>query len=189
MRYHNVNALTADLSGGYDLVYWNSALHHMFDTATAVHWSHARLRPGGIFASDEYVGANRFQHSAAVLEWSNRLLALLPDRLLRPASPDEPPPRRPIGCPDPREVAQEDPSEAVDSANILPSIRLVFPGAEIIPTGGSLYFVALNNAFQNFESEDDLRLLQALLLVDEAVGHLGETQLAVAFAIKGPAPA
>lgn len=72
----------------------------------------------------------------------------------------------------------------MDSAPILPAVRRVFPGATIIPAGGALYFIGLNNAFHNFTSEDDPRLLDALLLAGEAVGQLGETQYAVALAVK-----
>jgi SAM-dependent methyltransferase len=183
VRYIHANALTLDLPADYDLVYWNSALHHMPDTAAAVAWSHARLRPGGVFAADEYVGASRFQHTPSLMAWTNRMLALLPERLLRRPDGNGFVPRA-LGLIPVEELVKIDPTEAVDSANILPAVRHVFPDAEIIPTGGALYFVALNDAFHNFVTEDDLRLLDALLLADEAIGQLGETQYAVILAVK-----
>ena len=184
MRFHNIDAFSAALPGDFDLVHWNNALHHMPDTEAAVAWSRDRLRPGGVFAIDDYVGASRFQHSAHLLDWANRMLAVLPDRLLRrPGESGELVPRVQMRC-DAEWLARMDPSEAVDSANILPAIWRSFPEAEIIPTGGALYFVALNDAFHNFVSEDDLRLLDALLLADAAVAQQGETPYAVVLAVK-----
>lgn len=184
LRLHHANAFTTDVPGDYDLVYWNNALHHMPDSAAAVTWSRERLRPGGVFAMDDYVGASRFQHSPGLMIWTNRMLSLLPDRLLRD---DRDPARlvpRALSLIDVAALIAIDPTEAVDSFPILPAVSAVFPGAEIIPTGGALYFVGLNNAFHNFRSDEDLRLLDALLLADEAVGLLGETQYAVALAVK-----
>ena len=185
LRMHRANALALELRNDFDLVYWNNSLSNMPDTAAAVAWSRDRLRSGGAFALDDYVGANRFQHSDAPLAWANRIRALLPDRLLtRWAESAGQLTARVIGRIDPQELADLDPTHAVDSINILPAIRRLFPSAEIIPTGGALWVVALDGAFHNFVSEEDLCLLNALLLVDEAVGQLGETQYAVALAIK-----
>jgi hypothetical protein len=156
----------------------------MFDTAAAVAWSRDRLHAGGVFAADEYVGANRFQYSAELLVWVNRMLATLPDRLLRRANPAEghlPRIATPVSV---AELIRIDPSEAVDSINIVPAVRQLFPDAEIIPTGGALYFVGLDQAFNNFKTEEDLRLLNALLIADEAIGRLVETQFAVILAVK-----
>jgi hypothetical protein len=47
-----------------------------------------------------------------------------------------------------------------------------------------LHFVGLNDAFHNFVAQEDLRLLDALLLLDEAVAQRGETPYAVALAVK-----
>lgn len=183
MRFHRADAFDAALGSDHDLVYWNNALHHMFDTHRAVAWSRERLGPGGLFAMDDYVGAPRFQHADAIMDWAALLLALLPDRLLAhwDAARATTIPRRP-GRHDPQALATMDPSEAVDSQNILPAIRSVFPGAEIIRTGGTVYFIALCEAFQNFDSAEDLRLLDALLAIDHAVAQREETQYAVAFA-------
>jgi SAM-dependent methyltransferase len=188
IAYHRADALTAMLPADFDLVYWNSALHHMPDTNAALRWSRERLRDGGVLACDEYVGATRFQHSDAVMAWCNRLLALLPDRLLRRPDQQSLIPRN-IGRIKPEELIAIDPTEACDSANILPGIAQHFPGAEIVPTGGALYFIGLNEAFHNFVNEEDIRLLNGLLDIDAAIGRMEETQYAVIFAIKTAPPA
>lgn len=184
LRFHHADAFAMDVPGDFDLVYWNNALHHMPDTAAAVAWSRDRLRPGGVFAMDDYVGESRFQHTPELMAWSNRMLALLPDRLLRRSQDRTQLVPRVLGLHDPHVIAATDPTEAVDSGNILPAVRRAFAAPEIVPTGGALYFVALNDAFHNFIEEDDLRLLDTLLLLDEAVAQRGETPYAVALAVK-----
>ncbi len=77
-----------------------------------------------------------------------------------------------------------DPSEAADSDKILDCIRLVFPDAEIIPTGGVVYHLALNDVLANFDDERDATLLQSLLLLDAALAGAGHSQYAVALAMK-----
>jgi hypothetical protein len=134
---------------------------------------------------DDFVGESRFQYPDAALSWTNRALATLPDRYLRRHDdPTQMNPRHFLRVL-PEHVAEVDPSEAADSGSILPAVRRVFPEAEVIPTGGMIYFAGLTHNFHNFESEEDLQLLQALLLVDEAAARLGHTAYAVAFARNG----
>jgi SAM-dependent methyltransferase len=184
LRFHHADAFAGDAPKDFDVVYWNNALHHMPDTAAAVAWSRDHLRSGGVFAMDDFVGASRFQHTPELMAWANRMLALLPDRLLRGSRDPTRTVPRVATLLDPDAVAAIDPTEAVDSGNILPAVRRVFPSADIIPTGGALYFVGLNDAFHNFVAQEDLRLLDALLLLDEAVAQRGETPYAVALAVK-----
>lgn len=183
-RFYSVDAFTADIPSDYDLVYWNNALHHMPDTAAAVQWSFDRLKPGGLFAMDDYVGATRFQHSPQLMAITNAVLATLPERYFRRPGPDAGFVPRALALTDVEALIKIDPSEAMDSSNILPAIRNVFPAAEIIPTGGLLYFVALNDAFHNFETEEDLKILDHLLTIDHSASILTETQYAVVFAVK-----
>ena len=184
LRFHHADAFAANVAADYDVVYWNNALHHMMDTRKAVQWSRDHIRWGGVFAMDDYVGESRFQHTAALVAWSNRLLSLLPDRLLRRWDDPTRLIPRPVYICDPNAIAAIDPTEAVDSGNILPALRSTFADPVIIPTGGALYFVTLNDAFHNFVDEADLLLLNSLLLADAAVAQLGETPYAVGLATK-----
>lgn len=190
LRWHRADVFAEDLPGDYDLVYWNNALHHMSDTPSAIAWSRDRLRWGGLFAFDDYVGPNRFQFSDDLLVRVNAALTLLPDRYLRkPNNPQELVARK-IGRWSAEKVAADDPSEAVDSGRILPAIRSVFPKHQIIPTGGSIYFLALNDAFHNFVTDEDQLVLRGLLLIDHLLTERGETPYAVGFGFKArPGPA
>ena len=186
LSFHHADAFAVDVAADYDVVYWNNALHHMIDTPKAVRWSRDHIRCGGVFAMDDYVGESRFQHTAALVAWSNRMLSLLPDRLLRRWDDPARLIPRPVHIHAPEDIAAIDPTEAVDSGNIIPAVRSTFADPVVIPTGGALYFVALNDAFHNFVDEPDLRLLDALLLLDAAVAQIGETPYAVCLATKTP---
>lgn len=168
-----INFVTGDAfemfeSGRFDLVYWNTALHHMPDTRLAIQWSKDRLGAGGIFAMQEYVGANRLQFPPTMVDVANQFRAGLPDRFFAPLLPERPPiPRKVV----PKSVEQwlkEDPSECQDSENILPALRDVF---DVTPTltGGAIYMVALQPIIAHFRLEEDAdkALLSTALLADD----------------------
>jgi SAM-dependent methyltransferase len=178
------DAFAADVGSDYDLVYWNNALHHMPNVVDALQWSHDRLKHGGLLAVDDFIGPDRFQWTDENMEWAARVRRNLPERFLRnPYAPDQLLPRE-IRRPTPEEVIASDPSEAVDSGRIEAALLEVFPNCEIVPTGGALYHLALNDIFCNFESGDDLALLRQILLLDMALAEKGTTQYAVAFGVK-----
>ena len=172
------------MGNDYDLVYWNNALHHMPSVEESLRWSHDRLKPGGLLAIDDFIGPDRFQWTDDNLALANRVRQNLAVRFLRnPYAPDQLLPRE-ITRPTPEEVIASDPSEAVDCGRTADVLRARFPGCEIIPTGGALYHLALNDIFCNFTTEDDLALLDQILLLDQALAERGITQYAVAFAVR-----
>jgi SAM-dependent methyltransferase len=178
------NAFDAALGEDYDLVYWNNALHHMPDVDAAIQWSRDRLKPGGLFAMDDFVGPSRFQWTDKNLDWASKVRASLSDRYLQ--NPNAPGSLVSREClrPTIEAMIADDPSEAADSERILDAIRNHFNDPEIIPTGGALYHLALNDIFDNFRTEDDLSQLRQILLLDQMLAETGTTQYAVAFAVK-----
>lgn len=58
---HLADAFDHNFDGEYDLVYWDSALHHMFDVDHALGWSVNALKPGGFLMISEYIGPTRLQ--------------------------------------------------------------------------------------------------------------------------------
>lgn len=183
VHFHLQDAFEVCTDTDFDMVYWNNALHHMMDTRQAVSWSKDRLKQGGMFAMDDFIGAQRFQWSDRLLGWANRFRATLDDRFFEnPGAPG----------PIPREVKKHsiegmikiDPSEAADSENILPAIRASFESPEIHMTGGAIYSLGMNRILVNIDEEEDADLLFAALLLDETISEAGENHYAVAFAIK-----
>lgn len=179
------DAFSLDLGEEWDLVYWNNSLHHMLDTAQAIAWSSSRLRQGGLFAMDDYVGPDRFQWSDATIQRATLLLQSL--TIQQRADPHHPQVilRETAACPPIDHVIRTDPTEAADSSNILPALQRQFGSTlEWIPTGGLAYFICLDGLFENFQTPQELHQLQQLLQIDAAWARTVETAYAVAFAVK-----
>lgn len=172
--------------GQYDLVHWDNALHHMLDVPQAVEWSRGVLSDGGAFVMDDFVGPSRFQWSEQNLDLIASFRALLPKRLLHRESTDTLIPVRP-GRPTVEKMIEADPSEAADSERILPAVRETFPGANIVLTGGAIYHLGLGGGiYKNLDltREEDARILEFALLLDDVAIKLGETHYAVCVAFK-----
>jgi SAM-dependent methyltransferase len=174
------NAFARQPIGEYDLVYWNSSLHHMPKARAAVEWSWKALRPGGVFAMYEFIGPTRFQWSDRNLDYVRRFRAGLPERL--GAGRGGQWTRRPSVA----DMVARDPSEAVDSSDIIPALRSSFNNAEITYIGGALYHFGLNGVYPKIGPDDGWVFDQALL-VDDLLSDLGENHFAVAIARKSTA--
>jgi SAM-dependent methyltransferase len=183
MRFHRTDAFASPPAAPYDLVYWNNSLHHMMDVEDALFWSRGVLQKGGLFAMDDFTGPTRFQWSDAALDAASRARALMPARLLaNPRAPNKSLPTT-IPRPDPKRLAEIDPSEAADSGRTLECLSRVFPKARVLPTGGAIYGLTLNDLIGNFRDED-APLLESLLLLDGALAVAGCNHYAVALAVR-----
>lgn len=58
----------------YDLVYWDHALHHMFDVEKALTWSMTVLKPGGLLFVNDYVGPNRLQWKRSEIDFARKFV-------------------------------------------------------------------------------------------------------------------
>lgn len=185
MTFRMEDGLTVETGDGmYDLVYWNNALHHMFDVKAALEWSWRVLRKGGVLLMDDFVGPTRMQWSDRLLEINSAVLAALPSQYLRnPARPDlmlsTRAQRSSVSA-----IMATDPSECADSANILPELLRIFPDAWVRKTGGGIYHLALNDVLHNIVAAQDYALLDKLLELDDQCVGIGETHYAVAIAVK-----
>lgn len=166
----------------YDLVFWNSSLHHMFDARRAVAASHKVLKEKGVFYCNEFVGANHFQYPTIEIMIANGVRSVLPREVFRIPGTDSywetgtgRPPLEPM--------KQVDPSEAADSENILPAIREHFPQARIIPLGGIVYNLALMDILTNIP--EDCGLLRDLLAIDDEANEHGLFHYAFCLTEKG----
>lgn len=171
----------------FDFVYWNNALHHMFDVPAALAWSREVLAPGGLLLVDEYVGPSRMRFTDETLDYVNAIRALLPERLLAHPTPGRFYERALSRDWFAARIAR-DPSEAVDAGRTLSAIGELFEAPVVRPTGGAVYFVALNGLVGNFDmgSDEDRALLAHLLKLDEiyAAARPEHTIYAVAAALR-----
>ncbi|HZN40680.1 MAG TPA: class I SAM-dependent methyltransferase [Planctomycetota bacterium] len=135
----------------FDVVIGEHSVHHITPLRRVLLALRDRLEPGGLFLLNEFVGPTRFQWTAEQMRAINRLLPLLPVRLRRKAD----------GHIKAREyrpsllyMVLNDPSEAVESSMILPTMNELFEQVEIRPYGGTLLHLLLSKIGHNFEDGD-----------------------------------
>jgi SAM-dependent methyltransferase len=177
------NAFEEEADGLYDLVYWNSSLHHMPSARQAIEWSRKALKPQGLFAMFEYVGPTRFQWTERNLRFMNDFLAAVPDRLFEVDGHPGAMRSRKIRRATIEQMLSVDPSEAADSSSIIPSLEIFFPEAKIEWLGGALYHFGLKPILPNIEDDPDgAHIMNSALLLDDALSELGENHFAYCFA-------
>lgn len=170
------DAFEAAWEARYDLVYWDNALHHMLDVRAACAWSRRVLRPGGYIVVNDYIGADRFQHSDRALEYASRVRRSLPHRFLedgaRPGTflPEQ------VQRSDPDKLIAQDPTEAADSSRIVAEVARNFPGGRWVMLGGAIYHTGLNGLIWNFDRYGSDGLLDGYLIVDDLLSELGENE-------------
>lgn len=172
--------------GAYDLVYASHALHHIDDLEHLFAQAAAALRPGGMLFASDYIGPSRMQYSDAHLALMNDMLARLPpekrldafhgfqEKLLIERVPLE-------------AFAQNDPSEAPRSADIIPAMRRHFD-VEVMPFGMLLSYEVLLGIIRNFDpaDADDNALLDRLMELDRAAERSGQADTLFANIVARP---
>jgi SAM-dependent methyltransferase len=153
--------------GKYDLVYWDNALHHMPDVAVALAWSRRVMAPDGALVMFDYTGPVRFQYGHKWLRHVNRARATFPahwfagrPREWKPASAQH--------------WLDHDPSEACDSAAIMPALAKVFPRAEVRRCGGLCFSCAMCGLWSQVRP-DDTEAVAAMLRLDAEHADAGRS--------------
>ncbi len=149
----------------YDLVMFNASLHHFREVVKLLlDRVLPALKPDGILLINEYVGPNRLQWSKSQLKLVNELLhngipgkyrvrynsGLLKSRVSGPGL---------------LRMIFSDPSEAVDSESIVPTLRKGFTTLEETATGGNILMLLLKDIAHHFKPEDveSMTVLESLM--------------------------
>jgi hypothetical protein len=156
----------------------------MPDAGQALRWSRRVLKAGGLFLMDDFVGPTRMQWSQRMININNIFLHSLPAEYFR--DPSRPAATLPqvVHRPNVDVMMATDPSECADSARILPELARHFPEADVIPTGGGIYVVGLNDVLHNIVAANDTATVDRAMDLDQACADLGETNYATAMGIK-----
>lgn len=137
----------------YDLILFNSSLHH-FNRID--HLIRSRVLPllkqDGYLIIFEYVGPNRLQWTAEQLEYANRLLREIPEKYRTRLNSKATKTR--IYRPGLIRMYLVDPSEAVESQEILPVIHKYLKPIEEKKVGWDILHLLLKDISHNFLSED-----------------------------------
>jgi SAM-dependent methyltransferase len=178
IRYAVCNLESEPLpEGPFDAIFANDVLHHITDLEGLYGRIHEALAPEGQLLFNEYVGPNRFQYSDARMEIINRYFRLLPDRLrFNPYWGGALFWRR--SRVDPVKIADEDPTEAVRSEDVLPLARKFFQVDVEFPYGGGLLNPLLGEIVGNFDEKEphDRGLLQALCDAEDRLTRSGRIE-------------
>ena len=182
----DVNAIDLD-QGSYDLVTFSSSLHHVTELESVVGKVARSLTDNGLLFASEYIGPDRFQWGEIEKDLVGKLYTSL-DQRLRFNWPHRPaplrlrlrrtpplPPISPIPWPTARQIAQDDPTEAVHSAEIVPTLNRHFRKVEVTPMGGALalpLWGALNHDWI-FEEKKGVRFVEVLVELDRALTQSG----------------
>lgn len=163
----------------FDLVFWDNSLHHMPDVFTAVKISKEILKEDGVFFCNEYIGESRFQWSDEKLEYVNNLRDKLDESIFHVGYEVFPRHRK---RPTLEKMLQTDPSEAADSANILPAIWKNFQNPKIVMLGGTVHMLLLDRMIQNIP--DNSETMNRLIKADDEAIHQGMSLYAFILAKK-----
>ena len=179
ITFHHGDAFKAVLPSEYfDCIYWDNAMHHMFDAYAAMRWSKDKLAANGCFFMFDFVGPTRFQWTEEQIRILKQLLESLDDAYF--LTPD----REYMWKKEPslmteEEMMKADPSEAADSDNILPAFKELFPEGKVIPLGGLIYALGLDGIL--FNIPENSILLRKLLRLDSSLAQQGHNYYAVAY--------
>jgi SAM-dependent methyltransferase len=149
----------------FDMVYFDNALHHMAEVENVLSDCIDMLPPGGVFLMDDFVGPTYNQFSDKIYDYADFIRGMLPPSFFEVGRVW---PR--LGRLTVQAYLQSDPSEACDSSSILPAIARLMPGAEIIPTGGLVYYLACREVFDRFgDSQHDETIIRLLFELDRVL--------------------
>lgn len=139
-------------ANAYDVIVAHSILHHVENLEHAFAQIDGAMKPDATLVVNEYVGPNRFQFHADVLDIVNELLAALPERLRRGHVEKTTYERK--ERPSIELMIANDPSEAVRAEDLLPMIGEWFEVLESQALGGTILMHLLYDIVQNFRFDD-----------------------------------
>ncbi len=172
----------------YDVVFMNMSLHHVKELDAFLARIAACLRPGGFFLINEYIGPRQFQFGERQLSIVNDILEVLPEKLRQDVTTGE------IKRSYERKSVEywnvADPSEAVRSDLIVPTLGHHFDVVERVDYGGTVLHLLLEHIIHNFDNGNDahvaiLRLLARFEDVLISRGVLDSDFTVMALARKG----
>jgi ubiquinone/menaquinone biosynthesis C-methylase UbiE len=151
----------------YDVIVFDSFLHHIKNLDEILSEIYDSLKQDGLLVINEYVGPNRFQWSKEQLFISNDALNRLPHIFRKRWNSNKI--KRKNYRPGLLRMILSDPSEAVNSENILQKIRIKYKVLEEKPYGGNILHLTLKDISHNFikESDECKKLLDALFKIED----------------------
>ena len=149
----------------YDVAFAYHSLHHFYPVENVINKVRDALRPDGVFVIEEYVGPNRFQWSDAQIDAANELLSIIPEKYRQRYRLKHI--KKKAHRPGTLRMLMADPSEAVDSEMIMPTLRKHFDIVELREFGGTILQSLFHDIAQNFEDNDPEGMKYVKLALDK----------------------
>jgi SAM-dependent methyltransferase len=153
LRFHAADISRLSLpKNSYDIVLFDHSLHHFSPLAPLLERMENVLTPKGLLIANEFVGPSRFQWTERQLSEVNALLETFPDEnaALFGCTGRRPRAIRPSRL----AMFLADPSEAAESAKILPLLRKRFEVVEEKGYGGALLHLLFSGIAHHFVGPD-----------------------------------
>jgi len=132
----------------YDVVLVEQSLHHFSPLETVLRTISRSLKPDGLFILHEFVGPSRFQWTDRQLTVVNSLLRILPEKYKTKWDSAEI--KKEVFRPSRWRMHYNDPSEAVESSNILSQLAIHFDIVEMKEYGGTVLHLLLYEIAHHF---------------------------------------
>ena len=178
---HNIKYYVGDLNedtipeAEYDLIWANGALHHIEDLDNVIPMLYRALKPKGFLISNEYVGPKYQQVGKRQQELINAVKHILPSELTDKNNDDI---YNQIWHKIPEEdFIKKDPSECVNSNNIIPVLKKTFDEVEVRYFNGSILTHILDKKFyDNYDPQNanHVKLLKTIFEIEDTLIETGE---------------
>ncbi len=149
----------------YDFIICEASLHHFSPLDKVVPRISSFLKEDGLFYFHEFVGPARFQWTKRQMEAADAVLSILPSKYKVRWGGDLGIKSR-VHRPSLLSMLLWDPSEAVESSNILPMVHKLFDICELKPFGGAILNLLFQDIAHNFLSDDEETLDLIDLCID-----------------------
>lgn len=136
----------------YDIIFGEQSLHHLTPLDELFLRVKKMLKPDGYFLINEYVGADRFQWDEKQLRAANDLLQTFPIKFRKYWKSNTI--KKRVYAPSRLRMLLSDPSEAVESSNILPMLDKHFELIEMKNYGGTILQLVFDKIAHNFLTDD-----------------------------------
>ena len=160
----------------YDVVFIEHSLHHFSPLKNLLVNVNNWLKPDGVFVVNEFIGPTRFQWTKKQIDAANHVRSLLPEKYR--AHIVDGAVNRKIYRPSRLSMIAKDPSEAIESAMIMPLLRDCLTVTEYKPCCGAILHLLFEGIAQNFMPMDEQakRYFDMCLEIEDILTESGEIQ-------------
>jgi ubiquinone/menaquinone biosynthesis C-methylase UbiE len=153
LKFHNANVFEINFKKKYyDVIFLEGSLHHFSPLRILFEHINYALKDDGIIIINDFAGPTRFQWSKKQIEITNSVLDLLPDNYKRKININSIKSR--VYIPGRLSMYLNDPSEAVESSNILPLLHELFDIIEFKKLGGTILHLLFKDIAYNFLNDE-----------------------------------